>query len=277
MKTKVAILILAHKSIDYFLNLADRNKNILFFVHFDKKYDHNLISVPSNLIVLAENNRVDVRWGGYSQVQAMINIFHCALQNKEVEFFHLVSGEDVLLSEDELAAEFLMWNNSDIFMDIQNSLRHRFRVRFFAPHVETKWQRKMIGKLFTFSLKILDKIIPTKKDFWFGSNWFSIRRNDLKKILDLASSKDLDFFKSRLNPDEHFFQYLVVRADLKEKISPLGNNRYIIFDKNYNNGNNPIYLSDEELLSVKNKVTHFFARKVDVENQLKYYERVNAK
>ena len=195
MKTKVAILILAHKSIDYFLNLADRNKNILFFVHFDKKYDHNLISVPSNLIVLAENNRVDVRWGGYSQVQAMINIFHCALQNKEVEFFHLVSGEDVLLSEDELAAEFLMWNNSDIFMDIQNSLRHRFRVRFFAPHVETKWQRKMIGKLFTFSLKILDKIIPTKKDFWFGSNWFSIRRNDLKKILDLASSKYLDFFK----------------------------------------------------------------------------------
>ncbi|MEL1746742.1 glycogen branching protein, partial [Acinetobacter baumannii] len=104
-----------------------------------------------------------------------------------------------------------------------------------------------------------------------------IRRNELKKILDLADSKDLEFFKYRLNPDEHFFQYLVVRAGLKDQISPLGNNRYIIFDKNYNNGNNPIYLSNEELLDVKNNANPFFARKVDIENQLKYYERVNSK
>ncbi|MEL1747555.1 beta-1,6-N-acetylglucosaminyltransferase, partial [Acinetobacter baumannii] len=129
---KVAILILAHKPIDYFLNLAIRNKNILFFVHFDKKYDYNLVSSSSNLIILKESDRVDVKWGGFSQVRAMLNLFSFALTYSDSEFFHLVSGEDVLLSKDELALESLMWGNSDIFMDIQNSLKHRFRVRFFA-------------------------------------------------------------------------------------------------------------------------------------------------
>ncbi|HAV6205950.1 TPA: glycogen branching protein, partial [Acinetobacter baumannii] len=31
----------------------------------------------------------------------------------------------------------------------------------------------------------------------------------------------------------------------------------------------------DQLLKLKNTCSHFFARKVDIDNQLKYYERVN--
>lgn len=276
MNHKVAVLILAHKAIDYFIKLAENNQDILYFVHFDKKYLYNSFSIPPNMIVLTGNARVDVKWGGFSQVQAMINIFETALQNPDIDFFHVVSGEDVLLSSDYLISHTLMWNTDEIFMDLSSSLKHRFRVRFFAPHVETNWQRKSIGKLFTFGLKILDRVLVTKSNFWFGSNWFSIRRKELMQLMDLAKSEEVAFFKHRLNPDEHFFQYLVVIAGLKDKISPLGNNRYIIFDKNYNNGNNPIYLTTEELLNINSNRTYFFARKVDALNQRTFYNRVNS-
>ncbi|EPU0977000.1 beta-1,6-N-acetylglucosaminyltransferase, partial [Acinetobacter baumannii] len=108
-----------------------------------------------------------------------------------------------------------------------------------------------------------------------GSNWFSIRREELKIILNSITDRDISLFKHRLNPDEHFFQYIVVKAGLRNNISLKGNNRYIIFDKRYNNGNNPIYLNADQLLKLKNTCSHFFARKVDIDNQLKYYERVN--
>ncbi|MCU4582037.1 beta-1,6-N-acetylglucosaminyltransferase [Acinetobacter gyllenbergii] len=271
---EIAILIVAHKPIKYYELLARHNPTINFIVHMDKKISYINPNIE-NLIFLEDHLRVDVKWGGFSQVKAMLNLLSFSINHTDSNFFHLVSGEDILISKDKSLVKSLMWENGYIFMDLKNSLKHRFRVRFFAPHVETFWQRKFIGKVFTFSLKILDKILFTKKDFWFGSNWFSIHRNELKKILDLAENKDMDFFKYRLNPDEHFFQYLVVKAGLLEKLSPLGNNRYIVFDKNYNNGNNPIYLGFEELLSVKRDNNPFFARKVDAENQLKYYERVN--
>ncbi|MUT43745.1 beta-1,6-N-acetylglucosaminyltransferase [Acinetobacter baumannii] len=271
---KIAILIMAHKPIKYFEGLARDNQQVNFFVHMDIKT--NFVNPEiKNLYFLKDELRVDVKWGGFSQVQATLNLLSFVFHNSDSEFFHVVSGEDVILSTNKNLSETLTWSNSNIFMELMDSPRHRYRVRFFAPHVETRWQRKLVGKLFTFSLKILDKIFITKKDFWFGSNWFSIRREELKIILNSITDRDISLFKHRLNPDEHFFQYIVVKAGLRNNISLKGNNRYIIFDKRYNNGNNPIYLNADQLLKLKNTCSHFFARKVDIDNQLKYYERVN--
>ncbi|WP_224970335.1 beta-1,6-N-acetylglucosaminyltransferase [Acinetobacter oleivorans] len=271
---KIGILIIAHKPIKYYEVLAKDNQEIDFFVHMDIKTNYINPEI-GNLIFLKDELRVDVKWGGFSQVQATLNLLSFVLHNSNCEFFHIVSGEDIVVPVNKDLSESLTWSNSDIFMELTNSPRHRYRVRFFAPHVETIWQRKLVGKLLTFSLKILDKIFITQKDFWFGSNWFSIRRDELKIILNSITDNDISLFKHRLNPDEHFFQYMVVKAGLKDNISSKGNNRYIIFDKKYNNGNNPIYLNSDQLLKLKNIHFPFFARKVDVDNQLKYYERVN--
>jgi hypothetical protein len=271
---KIAILIMAHKPIKYYEVLARDNQEIDFFVHMDIKT--NFINPEiKNLFFLKDELRIDVKWGGFSQVQATLNLLSFVFYNSNSEFFHIVSGEDIVVPVNKDLSGSLTWSNSDIFMELTNSPQHRYRVRFFAPHVETIWQRKLVGKLFTFSLKILDKIFITKKDFWFGSNWFSIRRDELKIILNSITDSDISLFKHRLNPDEHFFQHMVVKAGLKDNISSKGNNRYIVFDKKYNNGNNPIYLSADQLLKLKSTHFPFFARKVDVDNQLKYYERVN--
>lgn len=270
----VAILILAHKRIDYFLNLAKNNPDIFFYIHFDRKSKlaYENLSLKNIFFI---TQRFDIKWGGFSQVNATLELFRIALKNPEVEFLHLVSGEDIVLSKDRDLLSNLKWDSNEIFMELLNSKRHRFRVRFFAPHVEKKWQRKIAGKALTFGLKILDKILYTNKFFWFGSNWFSIRRSELEIILSNLSIDDINFFKKRLNPDEHFFQYLVVKSNLTHQISSSGNKRLIVFDKNYNNGNNPIYLSADVLECNFSRKKYFFSRKVNADLQINLYEKVN--
>lgn len=274
---KVAILIQSHKPLDYWFRLANDNPNVLFIIHLDKKVDKSVIikdfHLTENIIFLPDELRVDVKWGGFSQVKATLNLFKFALSQTTVEYFHFVSGEDIILSPNSNIEKHLVWNDDSIFMDCIHSQTHQYRVRFYAPHVEKSWQRKIIGKCFTFVLKILDRIIPSNKKYYFGSQWFSIRRNELKIIIDPITVNDIMFFEHKLCPDEHFFQYLLVKNNLLSKVSTVGNNRYIVFDKNYNNGNNPKYLSVDELKKIGQD--YWFARKVDLETQLKYYEEVN--
>lgn len=271
---KIAILVLAHKPIKYYESLARDNESIDFFVHMDKKTSFVNPNIK-NLFFLKDDLRVDVKWGGFSQVRAMLNLLSYVFYHTQSEFIHVVSGEDVVIPANKDLTNKLIWNNSNIFMELIDSPKHRFRVRFYAPHVESKWQRKFLGKVFTFALKILDKIFISHDKYWFGSNWFSIRRTELGIVLKSINEKDISLFKKRLNPDEHFFQYIVVKAGLKDNISIMGNNRYIVFDKKYNNGNNPIYLNVHQLLNIRKVDQYFFARKIDVDTQLEYYEKVN--
>lgn len=62
---KIAILVLAHKPIKYFENLASNNPQICFFVHMDKKVEI-LDPKINNLKFLPNELRVNVKWGGFS-------------------------------------------------------------------------------------------------------------------------------------------------------------------------------------------------------------------
>lgn len=271
---KVAILILAHKELDYFFSLAKDNPNIYFFIHYDLKYKIPHYTNHNNNIFFTEE-RFDVKWGGFSQVKAMIKLFKFALSFSDIEFFHLISGEDVILSDNKVLSEHLKWSSDEIFMELKHSEKHAYRVRFNAFHVEKSWQRNFIGKFFTLCLKILHKLFPSKNLYWFGSNWFSIKRNSLEKLINNITSTDISKFEKKLNPDEHFFQYLVVKSQLQHKVSPLSNYRYIIFDKSFNNGNNPINHDISTCMKELNKF--FFLRKCDVKTQVEFYSMVNRK
>ncbi len=135
-------------------------------------------------------NRVDIKWAGFSMVQATLNLMNYALQHDESnEYFHLISGDDVFLTD------LLAWNDSQIYMECKESKEHRYRMRFNAPHADTQYQRSIFGKLLTQGYKFLDKLVPTAEKFYFGSQWFSIRREQLQKILNSISIEDMDFFR----------------------------------------------------------------------------------
>lgn len=265
---KVAVLILAHKPIKYFEILAKENKNINFFVHMDKKTVFENPGI-NNLVFLDDGLREDVKWGGFSMIQATTNLISFALEHdKKNEYFHLISGDDVFLNKN------LSWEGSDIFIECRESIEHRYRMRFDTPHADTKYQRTLLGKALTQFYKKTDKIFPTREKFYFGSQWFSIRRNELEILMNSIEESDLNFFRKKLCPDEHFFQYLIVKNQMLDKVSVYGNKRYIKFDPNFQRGSSPVFLNSEQLAYAQ-KQNYWFARKVEQQEMQRFYLNSN--
>lgn len=262
-----AFLVLSHKNIDHIYDLAQKNHDSNFYIHVDLKVNINKIKKNiSNLEnIFFIEDRVDIKWAGFSMIQATLNLMQYALQhNKNNEYFHIISGDDVLLTKN------LSWSDDSILMECKESKVHRYRMRFNVPHADTNYQRSFLGKLLTQGYKFLDKIFPTAENFYFGSQWFSIRREQLQKILNSISVEDMDFFRKKLCPDEHFFQYLVIKNSLLAKVSSSGNKRFIIFDENYQRGSSPIFLTAKHLLEAKSE-KYWFARKVEQKVMYEFY------
>ena len=91
---KHAILIMAHNQptlIEKTILLLD-NKSIDFYIHLDKKVEINRINNQDlpNVHFVEDIDRVDITWGGFSMVQATLNLVRFALSHDhENSFFHL--------------------------------------------------------------------------------------------------------------------------------------------------------------------------------------------
>lgn len=260
--SKHAILILSHSDISHIYTYANIFPEYNFYIHQDIKFPiTNIIpSENNNLFLLPKELSYSVNWGSFSQIEATNSLLRYALKNDDNEFFHLISGSDLVLGN----IKELLFNKDIIYMECFDSIDHRYRVRLFAPHANTKHQRMLHGKIYTKFLKVVDRLIPSSEKYYFGSSWFSISRSYLKIIMNSIDSEFNIFFRKKLCPDEHYYQYLVYKNNLQSHLSKTGNRRFIIFDKNYNNGNNPVFLNINDINNIdKNK--YWFARKVTPE------------
>ena len=133
-------LILTHKEIDHIYKLASELPDANFYIHLDLKADITLIQKKPVPNVFFVEDRVDIKWAGFSMIQATLNLITYALaHDANNEFFHLMSGDDVILNRE------LSWNGSDIFMECRESKEHQYRMRFDTPHADTKYQRDIVA------------------------------------------------------------------------------------------------------------------------------------
>lgn len=256
---KHALLIQAHQDISYFIKLAKRQPNVNFYVHIDAKsayFPHAETAKLANLFLL--NNRVAVYWGGFSQVKATLALFEQAFVNAENQFFHLISGEDVVLQDFNNMEKAWQTQNFATLMTSQLDPQYGYRFASDTLHADSPLQRQFFGKVLTKFYQGKAKLLPYQKNVYFGSQWFSVTRADWAKILPFVAEYS-EFFERKLVPDEHFFQMLVTE---KTDINIINDNkRLIIFDKEVNNGNSPIYLDLLQLERAKFD-GFWFARKV---------------
>ncbi|MGQ1228378.1 beta-1,6-N-acetylglucosaminyltransferase [Acinetobacter baumannii] len=228
---KVCVLILAHKPLDESCYLFDKLSFANFYIHVDAKSDFHSIyeSCKKFNNVFFLSNRVDVKWGGFSMVQATLNLINFALQHDlENEYFHLISGDDVVLSDD------LHWTSDKIYMDFRAAEENRYRMRFNNIFADTIYQRSKLNKVLIQIIKFFDRFNITDKKYYIGSQWFSIKRKQLCILIDSITQEDIDFFVKKLCPDEHFFQYLIEKNGLIGNLSE-DNRRFLFFDKKYQN------------------------------------------
>ncbi|MCG8148056.1 beta-1,6-N-acetylglucosaminyltransferase [Moraxella sp. PS-22] len=259
---KHALLIQAHQDISYFIKLAKIQPNVNFYVHIDAKSDYFPDAETAQLAnVFLLKDRITVRWGGFSQIEATLKLFETAFVNEDNAYFHLVSGEDVVLQPFEVIEK--QWQQRFDFqamMACKLAPECAYRFIMDSPHADSNWQRQLTGKIITKLQQGVAKIKTYHSPIYFGSQWFSVTRADWEKIMPFTDEYS-DFFRQKLVPDEHFFQTLITEKLTNQIRLSNDNRRQIIFDKNVNNGNSPIYLDLLKLEQAKFN-GYWFARKV---------------
>lgn len=147
---KHTYLIMAHNEFEVLKELLlalDDDRNDIY-IHFDKKVKEipEIKLNKSNLYIL--ENRIDVRWGHVSQIEAEYALFEEAFKSKEQSVrYHLISGTHFpLKTQDELHTffdrnsgkeilSFIYTNDYEVKMKLG---RYHFFLRNYKHHKDRK-------------------------------------------------------------------------------------------------------------------------------------------
>ena len=273
-----AYLIMAHHQFDFLrellLELDDARNDI--YLHIDKKVSDFPFEDFSRLLkhaALHYTDRVDVHWGGYSQIACELTLLKAAAPN-HYAYYHLLSGADFpLKSQDEIHAffdahagtEFL---HSDVDADfLPQNVRERISLYHFfreSSHPLAEPADALLTKIQR--LLHVDRLKGTGIRPQKGANWFSITDAFAQYTLQ-KEDWIKEHFQHSVCADELFLQTLAINSEFGDRLydpygddNSLGNLRYVDWERG--NGNSPYTFREEDrefLLSLP----HLFARKFD--------------
>jgi len=241
-KFHIVYLILAHNNPD----TLGRMINALtcnwahFFIHIDKKADIKeflpFISAKQNVHISA--NRIRVFWGGYSQVQATLNLMHEAI-NSGIEFKYavLLSGSHYPIKNNEYILKKLQNSNCE-YLDFAktNEVGSEFKTNaycwydyaFFNPrtvffkskllNMACRTPGALANLMFRKIIPILYKRRMVKNITpYTGANWWALSKSCVKYILDFSETNRsyVNFFRFAIQPDETFFHTIICNSNFK--------------------------------------------------------------
>lgn len=224
---KQAYLIMAHKCDETFftlLHMLDYEKNDIF-IHMDKKnkqFNPNSILLKKSSVYFSDK-RINVRWGGYSQIEAELILLEKALLTGKYGHYHLLSGEDLPIKSQEEIYKFFNENADKEFVAFDNiEFKAYERVRYFY------FFQDIIGRDPHLILRGLNKIsIGIQKGmhiqrnynqkFLKGANWFSISDEFARYVLSLKKWIRRTFRYTKCC-DEIFLQTICINSKFKKRL-----------------------------------------------------------
>ena len=196
-----AYLILAHNEwglLNILLSCLDDERNDIY-VHIDRKVATmpRLHTEKAGLRILG--NRVDVRWGDLSMVEAEYALFEEALKKGGYDYYHLLSGVDLPLKSQDYINDFLEKNKGKEYIG--------YTLTQITPEVVRKVQRW--------------HLFP--KDFRKRSGAKRIIRAGflrIQEVLGIRRNKGIDFKKGSqwCSISEDMARYFVSRKDWVMKV-----------------------------------------------------------
>jgi len=195
MRMKFAYLILAHdnfKQLQRLLGMLDDSRNDIF-VHIDGKVRQlpALKTAKANLYFL--DNRVDVRWGTYSQIQAHFELYRESHRMGPYDFYHLIAGTTLpLKSQDFLHAFFDGFRGASLFRiwpedagEIDFKLRriHFWTRNFQSGNKGARWLTQHFWTANMFVQKKLGVRINRTETFCKSDCWASLSESAVCYLL----------------------------------------------------------------------------------------------
>jgi hypothetical protein len=223
------------------------------FVHIDRKVDvrpfHIALSRSSTVQLLDQRLRTKVHWGGFSQVQAALNLLHGATDSGVnftryvlltgsdypikplVEFPGRLAGDVEFIAVDRLVPT---GGRSDEF-PARNLNRFHFPDRPWLNPVTAPSMRLL--SIADRWLAAIPRRMYSRFPLYHGSAYWALTGSCVRYILRfLQDNPDYSrYFRSTLSPDEVFFQSVVKHSPFAARIShdrtvtqsPPGRNRGI--------------------------------------------------
>lgn len=217
---KHAFLILTHNEfsvLEKLLYCLDDERNDIY-IHFDKKLDQlpDFKVQRARLVVLSD--RVDVRWGDVSMIQAEYNLFEAAAARQAYAYYHVLSGVDLPLKhQDDVHAffhkyqgrEFIGISKAATEKEIDRKVRrtHVYPRQFRSGKGITAIWRKTVRALFLRLQFLLN--IKRNADLVFkkGPQWISVTDDFVRYILP-KKEEVLKIYQKTFCSDEIFIQTL---------------------------------------------------------------------
>jgi hypothetical protein len=289
---KQGILITAYHEIDQLRRLINFfNDDYSIYIHFDKKACLSKAEIEEfrnarNVAFLS--TQFTVNWGGINSTKSMLLLATEALKNSEIEYFHLISGQDFPIKSKLCITNFLVENKGKEFVSsfelpsrkwegdggLDRITRYNFFDLFNA--------KTGLGKFLVFGilktqqlLRIRRKIQPGLPRFYGGSTWWTLSYPCLKYVVDYT--RDQPSLLKRLNfsfaAGEIYVPTIIMNSPFRERVE---NTDLRFINWQYKNGSCPAFLdeSDYDDLSKSNAI---FARKLRSPISDKLMEKIELK
>jgi hypothetical protein len=194
----IAYLIMAHQDPTHLERLVRAlGEECDVYVHIDRKVplkDFAFLRKYRNIVLTKD--RIAVSWGGFSQVEAEMELLKAALRNGAA-YSHLVflSGSCYPIKPRRYISNFFLQNPDREFIkyiDMRNSPDH------YMKHVSKKWHNELLIKSNRWPAPTINKWVrrvlsrlPSGSNHWdmrfvpyFGSQWVALTKNCAEYVLE---------------------------------------------------------------------------------------------
>jgi hypothetical protein len=264
---KQVFLIHAHKDLDQLNTLVEqlRDDDFIIYVNLDRKsaIDPARLHPAARLVA----RRIDVRWGGFSQVEATLNSLRQVVA--EIPAFDKVvflSAQDFpLLPNAALKAELARVSGHELLDTVPigpGGWPVAFRYQYFYREGGSRAERLACG-LANRALRLckVRRRPPPGLALYGGSSWWALSRACVAELLARVGREPalVRFFGTVLCPDEMFFQTLVMNSRFRDRVIS-HNFRYIQWPEH--GSRNPKVLDEADFDRIRASNAHF-CRKLD--------------
>lgn len=275
---KQAFLIMAHGQFELLCKLIcslDSEYSDIF-LHLDKKWvlSKEQINLISKIVVKSDifiTDRINVMWGGYSQIKAELILLKKAISISDYKYYHLISGQDYLIENIENIIKFYNEKDDVEFINYSSDefCKTQYkRTKYYWLLRDKCGRNNGIIKKVQSVLIVGQKIIGVNRNKRFstplkvGSAYFDISHKLAKWIVS-NEGKIRERFNNTSCADECFLQTMIYGTEFYKKISKQEkgvNYRFIDWNGGLNSG--PRVLNENDYNSIISSRC-FFARKID--------------
>ena len=227
---KFAYLILAHGSfhlLKELLTTLDSPDNDIY-VHMDLKVSQfDEASFLENMRfskLCFLKNRVDVKWGHISVVEATLNLLTEAVKG-DYDYIHLLSGVDFPIKSNSYIQHFFEENQGKEFVGFskthdRDTLSKRVIWRPFVPGrpgEEPKYLMRVNGLCVRVQKWLHFHCVSPLENLRTGSQWFSITKSLAEELVD-QKERILKRYKHVFVPDEMFLQTFLYENKYMDRV-----------------------------------------------------------